>query len=372
LRAAFPIENEHDVQLVRDTGVMHVWIDTALGCDESPPQGPVPARSGRSMPVATVAPKTAALSLREEMATAKRICIQGRELVIRMFQEARLGRSLDRNAIEPFLEEVAGSIDRNPSALLTLARLKKASDYTYMHSVAVCALMTALANALGMGRAEAREAGLAGLLHDVGKALIPDSILHKPGRLTHEEFALIKTHPSMGYRIIRESGGCGELALDVCLHHHERVDGAGYPEALSGDRLSLHARMGAVCDVYDAVTSNRPYKAGWDPGEAIRAMTGWCDGHLDKSVFYAFVKCVGIYPVGALVRLASGHLGIVVEQSAKSLVAPKVRIFFSTKSGELIMPRIIDPANEGARYQIVASEDPVGWGFSNLEKYLTN
>jgi putative nucleotidyltransferase with HDIG domain len=372
LRSEFPIATDRDVQLVRDTGVMHVWIDTTLGCDEFDPHEPASAKPESVAPVQASTPQPTRLPLHEEMTAAKRICAQGREHVVAMFREARLGKIVDRQAIEPFLEEVAASIDRNPSALLTLARLKKANDYTYMHSVAVCALMTALAKALGLGRAEARDAGFGGLLHDVGKAMIPDSILNKPGKLTDEEFAVIKMHPSIGHRILRDAGGCGEVAHDVCLHHHEKVDGSGYPEGIAGDQLSLHARMGAVCDIYDAITSNRPYKAGWDPGEAIRAMTGLCDGHLDKSVFYAFAKCVGIYPVGSLVRLASGHLGIVVEQSAESLITPEVRIFYSIKSGEPIIPRRVDLATAGAKYQISGSEDPSVWGLSNLDKYLTH
>lgn len=149
---------------------------------------------------------------------------------------------------------------------LTLVRFQ---SFTYMHSVAVCALMMALANSLGLNRTQAQDTGFGGLLHDMGKAMIPDSILNKPGKLTHEEFVLIKMHPSIGHRILSDAGGCGDVAHDVCLRHHEKVDGSGYPEGRTADRLSLYAKMGAVCDVCDAVTSNRTYKAGWDPGEAI-------------------------------------------------------------------------------------------------------
>ena len=164
-----------------------------------------------------------------------------------------------------------------------------------MHSVAVCALMVALARQLGHDDAACRDAGLAGLLHDLGKAAMPLDILNKPDKLSPAEFAIIRSHPVRGHEMLLESKGAPQAALDVCLHHHERVDGEGYPHRLSGERLSQLARMGAVCDVYDAITSNRPYKAGWDPSVSIARMASW-KGQFDEAVFGAFVRSLGIYP----------------------------------------------------------------------------
>jgi len=145
------------------------------------------------------------------------------------------------------------------------------------------------------------------------------------------------------------------------LHHHERVDGKGYPERLSGDNLTLFARMGALCDVYDALTSNRCYKAGWEPAETIRKMAEWREGHFDEKVFQAFVKTIGIYPSGSLVRLKSGRLAIVLEQRSKSLLTPVVKVFFSTKSNAPIMPEMLDLSR--SQETIVSAEDPTQWGF---------
>ena len=202
------------------------------------------------------------------------------------------------------------SINRNSDALVSLLRLKHADEYTYVHSVAVCALMVALGRQLGLDEAQCREAGMAGMLHDLGKSLMPLEILNKPGRLTAEEYEIVKQHPVRGHELLQASGGVGAGTMDVCLHHHERIDGTGYPGNLKHGDITLLARMGAVCDVYDALTSDRPYKEGWDPADVVSKMASW-KGHFDEHVFQAFVRSVGIFPIGSLVRLTSGRLAIV-------------------------------------------------------------
>ena len=213
---------------------------------------------------------------------------------------------------------------------------------------------------------QCREAGQAGLLHDIGKALMPSEVLNKPGKLTDGEFAVMKTHPERGHELLVEGRGAGAMALDVCLHHHERVDGTGYPHRLSGDAFGLHARMGAVCDVYDAITSNRPYKAGWDPAESVAKMASW-KGHFDEAVFAAFVRSIGIYPTGSLVRMASGRLGVVVEQNPEQLAAPVLKLFYSTKASMPFAPVRLDLARDATSDRIVGRESPERWGFKNLD-----
>ena len=268
------------------------------------------------------------------------------------------------------VDEISSSVQRNPGALISLARLKTADDYTYMHSVAVCALMVSLARQLGQDETSTRELGLAGLLHDLGKAMMPPEVLNKPGKLTDDEFAIMRTHPGEGHRLLVEGNAVGAIVLDVCRHHHEKVDGSGYPDHLKGEQISLHAKMGAVCDVYDAITSNRPYKAGWDPAESIRKMTEWSKGHFDERVFQAFVRSIGIYPVGSLVKLDSGRLGVIVEQSEKSLLMPVVKVFFSTKAQTYIKPELIDLSKPGAMDRIASREDAAKWGLQHINRFL--
>ena len=196
--------------------------------------------------------------------------------------------------------------------------------------------------------------------------MIPLEVLNKPGKLTDEEFNLVKTHPEEGHKLLLEGSAVSEMTRDVCLHHHEKFDGSGYPKGLNGETMSLFAKMGAVCDVYDAVTSNRPYKAGWDPAESIKRMAEW-KGHFDPLVFQAFVKSLGIYPIGSLVKLASGKLGVVIEQGEQSLLKPKVKVFFSTKSQAYIKPEVIDLARSAEK--IAGREDAAKWGIKDIDQY---
>ena len=220
--------------------------------------------------------------------------------------------------------------------------------------------------AVGLNEEQTREAGLAGLLHDIGKMAMPLDILNKPGTLTDAEFDVIRSHPERGYEMLKGSDGVTEGALDVALHHHEKMDGTGYPHALAGDKLTLLARMGAVCDVYDAITSSRPHKAAWDPAGSIQRMAQW-QGHFDSNVFSAFVRCVGIYPVGTLVRLQSGRLAVVLDQNPAALVSPRVKVFFSTKSNMPIPITTIDPRRPGRDGQDRWPRAAENFGFKHLD-----
>jgi len=374
-RENFILDNPDDVRRIADSGIAEVWIDVAKGVDV------VTSAAAVSVEEAEVAVSEALsavvdreeppmqLAMAEEVKRAARICARSKQAVVSMFQEARMGRAISAEAAGEMVDQISSSVMRNPGALISLARLKSADDYTYMHSVAVCALMVALSRQLGFGESETRAAGMAGLLHDLGKALTPPEVLNKPGKLTDAEFAIMKQHPVEGHRLLAEAGAVGEVPLDVCLHHHEKMDGTGYPDRLPGDKITLFARMGAVCDVYDAITSNRPYKSGWDPAESIRKMAEWCKGHFDERIFQAFVKSVGIYPIGSFVRLESGRLGVVIEQAEKSLLAPKVKVFFSARAQTYIPPEVVDLGRPGVADRIASREDAAKWGIKDVDRY---
>ncbi|MCR4299001.1 MAG: HD-GYP domain-containing protein [Gallionella sp.] len=368
-RGAFMLDNPKDLQIILSTGIKEAWIDTSKGLDVEggADEGVIAEEVKNTLAQADSTGKTAPrIDIHQEAARAVKICAKSKQAVTSMFQEARMGKALDAEDALPIVEEISTSVMRNPGALISLARLKNKDDYTYMHSVAVCALMVSLARQLGLDEAQTRQVGLAGLLHDVGKMMIPLNILNKPGKLTDAEFEKMKTHPAEGHKILLEGKGISDIALDVCLHHHEKVDGRGYPEKLTDEQISLYAKMGAVCDVYDAITSNRPYKNGWEPAESIRKMAEWSKGHFDQVIFQAFVKSVGIYPVGSLVRLESDRLGVIIEQTGKSLLTPKVKVFFSIKSNSRVAPEILDLSKPACKDKIISHEDPAKWDIRDI------
>ena len=370
-RSSFAL-TKADIGKIAESGIAEAWIDTSKGLDVVGGVSQDEAREQveRELVGAATSPMPL-LDLPEpkgsEWKNAAAVCERSKKAVARIFDDVRLGRAIDPALCLPVVQEISESVLRDPSALISLSRLKARNEYTYMHSVAVCGLMVALSRQLGFTPAQVRQAGLAGMLHDVGKALTPLEILNKPGKLSDEEFTIMRSHSVLGHALLLEGGAVDAIALDVALHHHEKIDGSGYPDALQADRISIFAKMGAVCDVYDAVTSDRPYKVGWDPGDALRQMAQW-KGHFDPMVFQAFVKTVGIYPIGSLVRMQSGQLAVVTLQGQKSLLLPKVKVFYDTARRQHIPPFEIDLASAGGKHQIASVESPSHWKLSRLER----
>ncbi|MGE9549876.1 HD-GYP domain-containing protein [Erwinia amylovora] len=354
---AMLLTTEQQIHRIVKNDIKEVWIDL----DKGRGPDPVATQDEPGQPEAAAEPG----GMYEEIEQAQAICLNAKGQVMDMFSDARLGRTIDTVSTLPLVDEIGGSISRHPAALLSVVRLKTHDDYTYLHSVAVCALMISLARQLELDEEQTRRAGTAGLLHDVGKAGISLAILNKPGKLTGEEFEVMKQHPVLGEDLLRKSGADDDL-LDVALHHHEKINGSGYPHGLKGKAISLLARMAAVCDVYDAVTSNRPYKAGWNPASAMHQMASW-EGHFDRKIFYAFVKAVGIYPVGSVVRLASGRVAVVAEPGAGSLLQPKVCVFYSQVINQSLRPEIVDLADRYCWDSIAGPEESACWRGVNVD-----
>ena len=378
-RTRFVLKDSADLQKLRASSLQEVVIDVGQGIDVLPElenlERPLTDKEMAMLeldgPLAEIRSVDLfePLTLDEERQQAAKVISSSRKAIASMFQDLRMGKAIEAEAVMPIVEEISASVTRNVHALISLVRLKTADDYTYMHSVAVCALMTALARELKLAESEVKQAGLAGLMHDMGKAGIPVQILNKPGALTDNEFDVVRQHPKLGHDMLVTANITDPVTLDVCLHHHEKVDGSGYPDQLASEQISLFAKMGAICDVYDAVTSTRAYKPAWEPGVALQRMASW-KGHFDPAVFKAFVKSLGIYPIGTVVMLKSGRLAVVIRQTPESLLKPVVKVFFSTKSKVHIMVEELD-LSKGLD-EVVGNESAAVWGVGNVDHLWTN
>lgn len=347
------IADPRQIDLLRREGIRQLWIDL----DRSV-QAPIAS--------AMVTKPVARTPFFQELDQAQQIFQQGKPKVLALFNEARLGNSLKLDYMMDLVDEIAGSITREPCAILSVARLKNHDDYTYLHSMAVCGLMIALGKKLGLDERALRRVGMGGLLHDVGKAVIPLAILNKAGKLNDEELSVMRQHPVVGAQMLIEANADDDL-LDIALHHHEKYDGSGYPHGLKGEAISLYARMSAVCDVYDAVTSTRAYRAGWTPAEAMHQMLSW-RGHFDPGLLHTFVRTIGIYPVGSLVRLASGRVALVVRAGEQSLMRPCVHVFWSLHAQRAVKPERLDLGDSFCTDSIVGAEDSALWSNIDLNR----
>lgn len=375
VRNKFIIQTDEEIAKITATGVREVYIDTARGLDlaDAPTLDEVNAELDADLLRFAEAPSPIIrVSYAEEIARAKKIHLQATNAVKSVMRDVRLGQAIQMENVAHVVEDITESVLRNSGALVGLSAIKDKDEYTFLHSVSVCTLMVTFAQSLGFDRDLIRLAGTGGLLHDTGKMKVPNEILNKPGKLTEAEFAIMRRHPEEGWKILKEIDGMEAIPLDITLHHHERMDGTGYPYKLPGSEISQMAQMAAVVDVYDAITSDRCYHVGMPATEGLRKLWEWSKFHFNPELVQAFMRTVGIYPVGTLVRLESGRLGVVLEQNEGSLLQPKLKVIFSTKSNTYITPAIVDlarPMGQGGADKIMGHEDPVKWGI-NVAQFL--
>lgn len=371
LRQQFPIRDGEVIQKMKRQGLELIYIDTGKGDDvpDAPTQTEIREEVDCRLQVSaeagpTVTPKR--VSQQEEAIAAKLIVSDGMRVVDSILEDVRLGRQVNIARAEPLVREINASVMRNPGALISLCRIKQADTYTFQHSVSICALLVSFSHALGMDTASVEEAGMGGLLHDLGKTKVPLEILNKPGRLTEAEYTIMKTHAAFSRDLLVGVPGVSELAIRIASEHHEKICGGGYPRGIVGEEISQIGRMAAIVDIYDALSSNRVYHKGMEPSHALKKLLEWSGTHLDGDLVQLFIRTLGIYPVGSLVRLSGGRLAVVAEQG-EDLLRPTVRVIFDTDLNIGLQPSELhlDDSDE----QIESYEDPIDWGLKT-EDYL--
>ncbi len=369
LRNKIKLETDEDIEKILSYQIREVYIDTdkGLDIDDAPTQQEVAAELQTELDKLPGPTKNESCRpLHEEITSARRLVADAKNTTRRLMDDVKLGKQLDVVQVEAVVDRLTESILNNKDALISLVRIKQKDEYTYMHSLAVSALCISFAQHLGLDAAKTKQIGIGGLLHDLGKVKIPPAILTKPGPLTEQEFEVMKTHVEQGECMLRQSTRIDESSIGVTADHHERLDGTGYPDGLRGDQISLFGQMAAIIDIYDALTAERCYKDSIPPTEALKKIFEWSDGYLNRGLVEQFIAHVGIYPIGTVVRLRSGRVGVVIEHGEKGLLYPVVRIVFDGRRGSFVTPFHVDlskKAASGDPDEIVACESPARWHF---------
>ena len=368
LRKQFPIASGKDIEKIAAAGIREVYIDTDRGLDADDAPTEEEVRRTLETEMIKVAgqepPPCRSSSTREELSLARKIHSEANLVMRSIMSDVRLGRQVQIERMEPMVEKMAASILRNSGALLSLSSIKNKDEYTFQHSVGVSALLIAFCRAMDLDEETIRQAGIGGMVHDVGKMQTPDKVLNKPGKLTEEEFTVMRHHVVASREILEITPSISQTALQVAAQHHERYDGSGYPNKLKGDGISRAGQMAAIADVYDAITSDRVYHKGMAPTDALRKMFEWSKFHFKPELVQSFTKVIGIYPVGALVMLESQRIAVVVEQRETSMLQPLVRVVFDARRNYYLQPQDVDlsrPVGRGGADRIVGHELPEKW-----------
>ncbi len=307
----------------------------------------------------------APLSVAREVGHAKAVVAKTSRILSGVFEQARLGKAISKGHVEPVIEDLFASIQRNPHAFNGLMRIRRENSSLWAHGLAVSALMIALGRQMGLPSDQVKEAGMAGLLMDVGMGHLPIDVGTILEDLSNAERKIVQTHTSLGHQFLTMGGELSEAVAQTCLEHHERFDGSGYPSGLVGNEIGLFGRMAAICDVYDSMTSDRPHRPRVDPNAALAIMRGM-EGQFDEDLLNQFIESVGVYPIGSVVRLTNGRLALVVDQNEQDYTRPRVWSFYDIGSQRVIKPEDLDLRLCKGRVEIVCSDDGAGFAIENF------
>ena len=318
------IRHRDAIAKLQRNGIKFVWVD-AERSDESCGLKKSPSVE----PLAPAKPKE--LTRDQKQQQAKKILGEAKDLIRKVLSETFEGKAIEVAPFEMLADNMIESVFLDDDALKCVSALRSKDAYLLEHSVNVAFLLVTFGKYLQLDRATLKQMAVGGILHDIGKVKVDNKILHKPGKLTPEEFEHMKLHQTYALEIMKETSGISQIGKDVCLMHHEKLDGKGYPRGLTAEQLPLHGRMSCIVDIFDALTATRCYKEAMSPAAAFKILLSLTPFHLDQALVYDFIRCIGVYPVGSLVELSDGRVGIVWEAKDRDALHPVVKCFYSVK-----------------------------------------
>lgn len=322
----FELETEEDIRAVKDV-CNYVYIDATRKR-----RRPAPVKSGQESLLTDAninfgAPPPPKLSVFEkELARAEKVHKEVGDLVADFMERIANGQGIDTKLAKQAVAECVNSILHSPDAFLWLNQLKNKDKYTAQHSLNVCALSIVLGRYLNFSTANLNNVGLCGMMHDMGKMLVPLDILNKPDKLAPDEMEIMRSHTSLGYELLKSSDQMYPGAIETAYSHHETLDGRGYPRKISQNGLSLFTRMVTIVDIYDAITSDRVYQKGRTHLEATNVLANLAGTQMDERLVIKFIECLGVYPPGSIVQMTNGSIAIVLEVNELVKLRPKVII----------------------------------------------
>ena len=387
IKNSLMIESDEMVGKVMEHGIKELYVDT----EKSHLKKNVPLNNAQTLEEADrenakgvkkaieYDPEVDSLvPMMEEIDNAVETKTKAKEIVTSVLNDIHSGKDIELDRVDEVVEEMVDSVIRNKHALTSLGRVKDKDQYTYMHSVNVAILMISFCRTMKMSREDLAVFGSGALLHDIGKMRVSQELLNKPGKLTELEFDEMKSHVVHSGTILRETAGVSQKSIDVASQHHERFDGSGYPHGLKGKEISPGGQMSSIVDVYDAITSDRCYHKGLEPMDALKKIFEWSKFHFNPKLVQFYVRSIGVYPVGTLVRLESDFLGVVVQPGETDLTKPLIKVMYDAKSDWIVTPRNLDlsvtPKNGIGCDRIVSTESPIKWKINPLKyvEYFNN